>query len=306
MKSKNGIEPKSSRSLYLLLAILLLLLSATTVPAQQSSSKEIPHPINVVFAERDTTSLSMDIYYPDNLEEKNPAIIFVFGGSFMEGSKSASKNVDFCRSMAEKGLVAVAIDYRLGLKDVKKVGVLNTKPLRRAISIAVEDLYSATNYLIDNADKLKIDTDRIIISGSSAGAITVLHADHELTNGAENASVLPSEFRYAGVISFAGAILSYSGKPDYKKAPSPTMMFHGTADDVVPYGKIRLFNKGFFGTGILAERFKKHSYPYYSYIYNDKDHIIAVAPMKDNISEIMEFIEEYVFGSGQESREIFR
>ena len=74
-----------------------------------------------------------------------------------------------------------------------------------------------------------------------------MQAEYEISNGTPWASVLPEGFNYAGVMSFAGAILSREGKVDYEKAPCPTLMMHGTSDVLVPYKQIAVLNLGFFG-----------------------------------------------------------
>ncbi|MDR1556492.1 MAG: carboxylesterase family protein, partial [Tannerellaceae bacterium] len=72
----------------------------------------------IVFAERDS-ALTMDIYFPENVQPDTPCLIFVFGGGFLGGDKSMENNVAFCRTMSDYGFVTAAINYRLGLKGVK-------------------------------------------------------------------------------------------------------------------------------------------------------------------------------------------
>jgi hypothetical protein len=76
-------------------------------------------------------------------------------------------------------------------------------------------------------------------------------------------------------MSFAGAILSRKGKVKYAKEPCPTLMLHGTADELVPYKQIAFFNLGFFGGGKLVERFKKFDCNYNMYHFIDYGHEIA-------------------------------
>ena len=77
-------------------------------------------------------------------------------------------------------------------------------------------------------------------------------------------------------MSFSGAILSREGKVDYKKlTPAPTLMLHGTADELVPYNQIAVFNLGFFGGGKLVERFKKFDYNFNMFHFIDYGHEIA-------------------------------
>jgi len=250
---------------------------------------------DITYAQKDTCTLKMDVYYPENVQPNTPCIIFVFGGGFLMGSKSYDSNVAFCRAMSDQGFVTVAIDYRLGLVGVKNISPTNVKPLEKAIRMAVEDLYSATDFLIKNKEDYNVDAKKIILCGSSAGAITVLQADYELANRNEIAAALPVDFHYAGVISFAGAILTHEWKPDYRKhSPAPTMFFHGTDDKVVFYDKLQVLRLGFFGTNALVKRFEKFNYPYYAYRYRDMGHEIAEVPMTKNITEIVSFINDYV------------
>ena len=175
--------------------------------------------------------LKMDIYAPQNTNDLptgqsayGPIVIFVFGGGFLAGSRNDAIYLPYYNFLTRQGYAVAAIDYRLGLKDSRKPpSLFNRKPLINAISFAVEDLYAATNYLLKHAKTLHIDTTRIMLSGSSAGAITALQADYEKRNNLNNAKVLPVAFQYAAIISFAGAIFSREGKPDYAVAADATV-----------------------------------------------------------------------------------
>ena len=59
--------------------------------------------------------------------------------------------------MTDNGYRVIAIDYRLGLKGTRSVGIAQVDLLDNAIHIAVEDLFSATNYIIENAECLNVD-----------------------------------------------------------------------------------------------------------------------------------------------------
>ncbi|HOG19298.1 MAG TPA: alpha/beta hydrolase fold domain-containing protein [Salinivirgaceae bacterium] len=253
-----------------------------------------------VFAVKDGQELKMDIYSLDSIfSKKQPCLIFVFGGGFKGGTRDAKYYNTYFNYFAEKGFKVVSIDYRLGMKNQKAPTVYNNKPLRNAIALAVADLYSATEYLLKHADEFNIDTTKIIISGSSAGAITVLQADYEKRNNRESANILPQSFQYAGVISFAGAIFSEEGKPSYTLTPAPTLFFHGSGDKLVPYKKIRLFSLGMFGSKALAKHFRKQGYPYVFYSMEDIGHEVAFYPMNEFLPEVEHFIREMVFNKKQ-------
>jgi hypothetical protein len=144
-----------------------------------------------------------------------------------------------------------------------------------------------------NADELGVNPSNIVISGSSAGAITVMQAEYELCNRTSWAEVLPKDFRYAGVMSFSGAILSRKGEVKYASAPAPTLMLHGTADNLVNYKQIKFFNLGFFGGGKLVKRFEKFGYNYNMYHFIGYGHEIA-GSMDTTLDLQLDFIETNV------------
>ena len=131
--------------------------------------------------------------------------------------------------------------------------------------MAVEDLFSATLFIIENHEKLQINPTKLITSGSSAGAITALQAEYAIANRTSLAAVLPEGFDYAGVMSFAGAIFSVDGKPKWKNKPAPIIMFHGNSDQQVPYDKATMMGIGFYGPKYLSEELAKENCPYWFY-----------------------------------------
>ena len=252
-----------------------------------------------VYEKRDTCDLFMDVYDPaDGSEEtfmghRKPTIIFMFGGGFVGGQRDNQSYNSWFRQLTENGYRVISIDYRLGLKGASKMGIAQVNLLDKAIHMAVEDLFSATNFILENAEQLGVERDNIVISGSSAGAITVMQAEYEVANRTSYASVLPQDFNYAGVMSFAGAILSRKGKVKHETSPCPTMMLHGTADKIVPYRQIALFNLGFYGGGKLVDRFKKFGYDYNMYHFIDYGHEIA-GSMHTTFDLQLDFLENNV------------
>ena len=277
---------------------------AHTLPARAQSdrAKSLTPDGTYMFVQRDTCSLFMDVYEPMQGSDREflsgkekPTVIFMFGGGFKGGHRDSRDLMPLFDAMTREGLKVVAIDYRLGLKDQKSVGLGSVDAIDNAIHIAVEDLFSATSFIIENAEELGIDPDNIVVMGSSAGAISVLQAEYEICNGTSWAQVLPEGFNYRGVVSLAGAILSRDGGLKYKNEPCPQALFHGTADKVVNYKQIRFFNIGWFGSSVVASVAKKGGYNYRIYRYDGCKHEIAGAGL-ENIPAIMEFLEVNVSG----------
>jgi pimeloyl-ACP methyl ester carboxylesterase len=217
----------------------------------------------------------------------------MFGGGFIHGTRDDASYHNWFKQLTSNGYRVISIDYRLGLKGSNKVGVAQVNVLDKAIHMAVEDLFSATNFIIENAEQLGVDPAGIVVSGSSAGAISVMQAEYEIANKTSWASVLPQGFNYAGVMSFAGAILSREGKVDFKSTPCPTLMLHGTSDALVPYEQIKVLNLGFFGGGKLVERFRKYNLNYNMFHFVDYGHEIA-GSMSTTLDLQIKFLETNV------------
>lgn len=280
--------------------IIILLASIVIGTMTATAQNDLLSPDGTyLYHRQDTCDLFMDVYEPaDGSEEtymgmKKPAVIFMFGGGFIRGTRDDESYNSWFRMMTENGYRVISIDYRLGLKGSSKVGIAQVNVLDKAIHMAVEDLFAATNFIIENADQLEVDPSNIVICGSSAGAISVMQAEYEIANRTEWASVLPAGFNYAGVMSFSGAILSRKGKVKYETEPCPTLMLHGTADKLVPYKQIAFFNLGFFGGGKLVERFAKFDYNYNMYHFVDYGHEIA-GSMYSTLDLQLKFLENNV------------
>ena len=279
--------------------IIILTLIFAGIHAGKAQDELLSPDGTYMYERRDTCDLFMDVYEPAKgsritfMDRQKPTVLFMFGGGFIQGTRDDESYNSWFRMLTDNGYRVISIDYRLGLKGSKKVGVAQVNVLDKAIHMAVEDLFSATNFIIENADQLRVDPSNIVISGSSAGAISVMQAEYEIANRTSWASVLPQGFNYAGVMSFSGAILSRKGKVKYQTAPCPTMMLHGTADKLVPYKQIAVFNLGFFGGGKLVERFKKFGYNYNIYHFMDYGHEIA-GSMYSTLDLQLDFLEKNV------------
>ncbi|MBR3491575.1 MAG: alpha/beta hydrolase fold domain-containing protein [Bacteroidales bacterium] len=248
------------------------------------------------YAERDTLQLYLDFYTPEHVNDSTICLVYVFGGGFIGGHRDGKWEKAYFKQLVEKGFMVASIDYRLGLIRAKNIGVLNTDPVEKAVYMATEDAISALHYLLEHAKELKVNKDYIVMIGSSAGAITSLQVDYAMCNGFLNSDILPEDFRLAGVVSYAGAIFSHEGKVQYRnREPAPTMMFHGTMDNLVSYKGISFFNVGFFGTDALVKRFEKYDYPYFARRFEGYGHSVAAGgPL--TVDDLVWFCRHYIYG----------
>ena len=247
------------------------------------------------YAERDTLKLYLDFYTPAQVHDSTICVVYVFGGGFIGGHRDGDFEKAYFKQLVDEGFQVAAIDYRLGLKGVKNLSITHSEPLENAINWATEDAISAIAYLLDHSKELKVNKDYIVMIGSSAGAITSLQTDYVLCNGFLNSDILPEDFHLAGVVSYAGAIFSHEGKVQYRNhAPAPTMMYHGTADRLVPYKQIKFFKLGFFGTDALVDRFEKFDYPYFARRFEGYGHSVAVGGPY-TVDDLLWFCRHYIY-----------
>lgn len=247
------------------------------------------------FAQRDTCSLQMDVYMPNDTLSSHPCVFFVFGGGFKSGERNSPSAITYMEQMAKAGIVGVAIDYRLGLKGVESTSLIElAKLMENAVNVGVEDAYSAVNYVLEHAKELKVNPQQIVLSGSSAGAIISLQCDYYLQNNHELSHVLPADFKFGGVVSFSGAIAAFNGKVKYKQQPAPTFFLHGTKDKLVVYNKMMVFGKGMFGSNALAKQFAKNKWPYQFIRFTNFGHEIAVIGYKEHAQDVIDFVNRFV------------
>lgn len=282
----------------IILAIIAAAISCTLCGAAEPTLKPSG---TYRFAQRDTCDLFLDIYEPAEGSattiggKEKPTVIYVFGGGFISGRRDGKGQIPFYRELTRNGYRVAAIDYRLGLKGVKNPGV-NVEFVKRmfaTVSMATEDLLSATAFLLEKGGSIGIDPYNLVVCGSSAGAITALQAEWEICNGTDLAKILPKGFNYKGVISFSGAILNKKGGAVYDIEPCPTLLMHGTADKIVTYKKIQFFNICFAGSNEIAKAFIKKGYNYNFLRFTGRGHEIA-GSMCLELPEVFRFLETNV------------
>ena len=278
------------------ITLLFALLLCTTLSFAQKATYKV--------AQRDTCDLYMDVYEPavipgDTLNR--PTILFVFGGGFIIGQRDDPWVLPWFKLLNENGYRVVSVDYRLGLKGKRMrfdlFHLIQSAELTKdAVDMGVEDVFASVRYLADHAEELGVDMDNIVISGSSAGAMISLSCELEACNRTSRAAILPEGFHFAGVMSFAGAIMSNTGKPAYKRTPCPHLLIHGTKDGAVAYNKMGFARWGMFGSSYLVDEvLEPAGYTYQIYRYVGHSHDMA-ANMMANWPEEKRFLEVSVMG----------
>ncbi|MGM9797415.1 MAG: alpha/beta hydrolase family protein [Parabacteroides sp.] len=252
-----------------------------------------------IFAIEGKDTLKLDRYVcMEKTDTRQPVVLFAFGGGFRGGDRASNEYLPYFECLARQGYTVISIDYRTALKTLDAQQVKSPmdfmQVLQQAIQMAVSDLYAATRYVIEHSESWQIDPQRIVLSGSSAGAITVLQAEYQCCQSNGGLSFLPAGFQYAGVISFAGAIADVKA-PTWPKRPCPILLFHGDADRTVPYRQAALPDVGgLWGSAAIAESLDKTGASYTFYRIGNADHVISSTPMTEQLYDILSFLDRCV------------
>ena len=279
-----------------IMMLSLLLLLAVPMLAQKT----------YLYATRDTLNLYLDVYQPDSSAvttfegHRKPSVLFVFGGGFIGGERDNAFQKAWFERLTQAGYGVVAIDYRLGMKGYQMEKGLSglfkaSDQFLLSQEMGVEDVCSAVNYLAWN--DVGVDVNNLVLAGSSAGAIISVATEYHIVNG--DAPELPDGFNFKGVMSFAGAVISVTGKPEFRAQPCPIVFFHGTVDQAVAYEKFAYFGRGLWGSSYLDKQFDKKGYPHLIYRFQGRTHDVA-AYMNALWEEEMNFLEQDVMlGKGR-------
>jgi predicted esterase len=180
--------------------------------------------------------------------KKRPLIIGVHGGGFIDFCPFEPCYVKYSEKVlvpnfTAQGFITAAVQYRLTSAFDLKPPQIKDETLRDIHYKATQDVREAIKYIFENAEKLGVDTENVFLIGTSAGAITVLHAayldEQEIPKDLFiKYGGLAGKEKIRGVISLSGAIYDLAYLEGSDKVP--LMIVHGNEDFVVPY------DKGFF------------------------------------------------------------
>ena len=190
-------------------------------------------------------NLLLDVFEPSaDTAQKRALIIFAHSGGFLNGTKDNEDMQALCDSFAHRGYVTASLEYRLGFNP------LSSTASERAVWRGVQDGSAAVRFFKENATLYKIDTTKIFIWGSSAGAFLALGLAH-LDDAERPASTYSGFLRpdlgckdcagnsfarsslVAGIISCWGATKDTAWIQNNNNIP--VQLFHGTGDATVPY-----------------------------------------------------------------------
>lgn len=238
------------------IGLLAAILTPHVAAAESTRVRMVP---NQVFAQRADKILLADVYLPPG-EGPFPAVLMIHGGAWAGGSRSHMAS--HALFLANHGYAVASISYRFAPHS--------TFPAQ------LEDCRAGLDWLVENAARFQIDSNRMAVWGYSAGGhLASLLATTEANDGDSS--------RFKAVVA-GGAPCDFTGEPEESerlkfflggsraeipevyaaaspvthvtaKCP-PMFFFHGTSDEIVPMGNSHVMHEKLSRLGIPSIYYK--------------------------------------------------
>ena len=178
-------------------AMLIVLLCLVGVQAQEQKSSpwatDIGHRYwvqpDIVYLGANNTSLKLDVWYQHGVTTPTPTLVYFHGGGWIFGTKEGS--VLHFLPFLEKGWTVVNVEYRMAGNSLAPA--------------AVEDTRCALRWVHQNAKQWHFDTNKIVLTGHSAGGhlslITGILPDG---TGLDNRCYSEDKLKVAAIINWYG------------------------------------------------------------------------------------------------------
>lgn len=211
----------------------------------------------VVYKKVGERTLHLHVFEPEGLQTKDrrPCFVTIHGGGWAGGEPR--RMYPFADHYARMGMVGMSVEYRL-LDKQRETTVFD----------CVKDGRSAIRYLRTHADELRIDPEKIIISGASAGGhvalATALFEGVDEAGESTDVSCVPNAMVPLFPVidtSTAGYGNAKIGERWRELSPvehvrsnlPPTLLFHGTGDTVTPFSGAKVFHDAMQKAGNACE-----------------------------------------------------
>ena len=262
---------------------------------------EIPSDIreikNIEYKNINGKSLQLDIYIPENIQKPAPLLVFIHGGGWRSGKRS--DYLVYLLDFARRGYITATVSYRLVADS--------------CYPACVEDISDAVRWLFNNGADYGYDPDRIALIGGSAGAHLALLTAYGWKKPGSYADSLEGK-RIKAVVDIYGPYdltteyarthnlvttfidHSYENSPDLYRVASPkqyldkgdppTMILHGTSDELVPVSQ----------SDSLAAKLSSLGIPYVYYRLPGWPHVMDIISRVNVYSQekMVAFFKEYL------------
>ncbi|MFE0171980.1 alpha/beta hydrolase [Streptomyces sp. NPDC059002] len=176
----------------------------------------------VTYADPEGEPLRVDAYLPKKAPgRRTPAVVLAHAGGFHTFDKSDLRGTG--RWLAEHGVAAFAVDYRLATRD------------RPTWNKAPQDLVCALGWVQEHADRFGVDASRISLGGMSAGGTLAMNAAYRLQSGAITSSCGRTPEPPASVVGFyPGTDVAQMWRDDVAGSREAAELFTGGTPERYP------------------------------------------------------------------------
>jgi acetyl esterase/lipase len=222
---------------------------------------------DISYGDAGNRPLLLDLYSPKGLDQSVPGLIFIHGGGWKHGKKEDYRL--YGRTFAQKGYVVASVQYRLSGEA--------------RYPAAIHDVKAAVRWMRSQGESIGVDPDHIGVAGGSAGGHLAMMLGYT-----SDESKFDGNSGHTGVSSRVQAVVNIYGPTDlttefsrqrssgsllqgffggtydqktslYEQASPiryvtpddpPTLILHGTIDDVVPINQADLLAAKLNETGV--------------------------------------------------------
>ncbi len=225
-----------------------------------------------------TVDLLLDVYEPTDAPLGRPAAVIIHGGSFLGGSRRNANIAGFARYFAERGFVAMSIDYRVagdfGTVPQSWFDLIDGEDLPSdqadqglAMYPAARDAKAALRWLHAHADSYGINPNYVTTIGGSAGSYLAImlgvtdpedfrdelspEDDSTLeTTHLDAASDVHTIIDHWGGITHMELLELLDGRSRFDPTDAPVSIVHGTDDPTVLFEEAEKLRSAYMETGV--------------------------------------------------------
>ncbi len=222
---------------------------------------------DITYGVANNYNLKLDFWQRKDAKTTAPTLIYYHGGGWVFGDRTGSTLLFL--PFLEMGWNVINVEYRMASVSLAPA--------------AVEDCRCALRWAVKNAKQYHIDTDRIVLTGHSAGGhLSLITGMLPEGTGLDNNCDGPEKLKVAAIINWYGisdvpdlvqgpnrrsyALMWMGSQPDpltiakqvspltYVRAGLPPILsIHGDADPVVPYDQSKRLHQALTAAGVPNE-----------------------------------------------------
>lgn len=194
------IQPLLKLFILRLSSVALVLIAPASMFAQLATKVQHIFPPNTVvfnnvrYADDTLKGHLLDVYLPEKAKSNTPLLVWMHGGAWNHNDKYSDMGYmkNTLRTLIENGYALASIDYRYSTKA--------------PFPAQIQDCNQALEYLYQHAAQYKLDRNKIILIGFSAGGhlASLLGLSHNANPPGFYATNKKPTFKISGIIDFYG------------------------------------------------------------------------------------------------------